>query len=143
VLVPNSQMLERVVVNWTLVDLKIRTTVRVGVAYGSPVQRVSELIMEAASTHMSVLKDPKPTVAFEDFGDNALIFDVYFWCEVGHAGTLREIRSDIRFSIDRLFHENGIVIAFPQRDVHFDTSRPIEIRLGNNAADAKSAGDVS
>jgi len=143
ILVPNSQMLERIVVNWTLVDLNIRTTVRVGVAYGSPVQRVSELILEAASTHESVLKDPGPTVAFEDFGDNALVFDVYFWCEAGHAGGLRQIRSDIRFTIDRLFNENGIVIAFPQRDVHLDTSRPIEIRFGNNAADAKSTGDVS
>jgi len=140
VLVPNSQMLERVVVNWTLVDLRIRTTVRVGVAYGSPVQRVAELILESASSHRRVLKDPRPTVAFEDFGDNALIFDLYFWCEVGSSGTLREIRSDIRFTIDRLFNENGIVIAFPQRDIHLDTSQPLEIRLGHHAADAGAAG---
>jgi len=140
VLVPNSQMLERVVVNWTLVDLRIRTTVRVGVAYGSPVQRVAELILEAASNHKNVLKEPGPTVAFEDFGENALVFDVYFWCEVGNSGTLRQIRSDIRFTIDRLFHEHGIVIAFPQRDVYLDTSRPLEIRLGKPPAEANATG---
>jgi small-conductance mechanosensitive channel len=140
VLVPNSQMLERVVINWTLVDLQIRTTVRVGVAYGSPVQRVAELILEAAAGNSRVLADPGPKVAFEDFGDSALIFDLYFWCEVGTAGGLREIRSDIRFSIDRLFHEHGIVIAFPQRDVHFDASRPLEIRLGKPAAEVDDTG---
>jgi len=140
VLVPNSQMLERVVVNWTLVDLEIRTTVRVGVAYGSPAGRVAELMLAAASSHKEVLGDPKPVVAFEDFGDNALIFDLYFWCEVDTAGGLRKIRSDIRFSIDRLFHEHGIVIAFPQRDVHLDTSRPLDIRLRKNLADTADAG---
>jgi len=140
VLVPNSQMLERVVVNWTLVDLKIRTVVRVGVAYGSPAEQVAELMMKAASGHESVLPDPAPLVAFEDFGDNALIFDVYFWCEVDTAGGLRQIRSDIRFTIDRLFREQGIVIAFPQRDVHLDTTRPLDIRLRGSLADADDAG---
>jgi len=79
-------------------------------------------------------------VTFEDFGDNALIFDLYFWCEVGTAGGLRAIRSEIRFNIDRLFHEHGIVIAFPQRDVHFDTARPLEIRMRRGKDDAEADG---
>ena len=128
-LVPNSQMLERVVVNWTLVDLQIRSIVRVGVAYGSPVERVAELILEAAASHNQVLADPAPAVTFEDFGDSALIFELYFWCEVGSAGGLRMVRSDLRFAIDRSFRQHGIVIAFPQRDVHLNTSRPLEIRM--------------
>jgi len=142
-LVPNSQMLERVVVNWTLVDLNIRSTVRVGVAYGSPVKRVAELILEAATSVSRVLAEPKPQVTFEDFGDSALIFDLYFWCQVGTAGGLREIRSDIRFNLDRLFHEHGIVIAFPQRDVHINTSRPLEIQMRENPTNADSAGENS
>jgi small-conductance mechanosensitive channel len=125
-------MLERVVVNWTLVDRRFRPNVRVGVAYGSPVERVAELIKQAAEEHLKVLPDPPPIVIFEDFGDSALVFDVFFWCDVSSGGELRAIRSDIRFNIDRLFHENGIVIAFPQRDVHLDTSRPLEIRLNSD-----------
>jgi small-conductance mechanosensitive channel len=95
-LVPNSQLLERTVVNWTLVDQLIRTTVRVGVEYGSPVRRVSELMMEAVTRQAQVRTSPSPSVVFEDFGDNALVFDAHFWCDVTGEKLLREIRSDIR-----------------------------------------------
>ena len=129
ILIPNSQMLERVVVNWTLVDERIRTTVRVGVAYGSPVEKVAELIKQAVDAEEGVLSDPAVSVVFEDFGDSALIFDAYFWADVGGERLLREIRSSIRFRIDRLFRENGIVIAFPQRDIHMNTANPLEVRM--------------
>ncbi len=128
-LVPNSQLLERTVVNWTLVDEQIRTTVRVGVAYGSPVRLVSDLILQAVTEQKAVKSTPEPTVVFEDFGDNALVFDAFFWCDVTSERLLRKIRSDVRFRISELFVENGIVIAFPQRDVHLDLNDPLEIRL--------------
>ena len=128
-LVPNSRLLEQTVVNWTLVDKEIRTLVRVGVAYGSPVRRVAELIREAVDAQPEAKRTPAPSVVFDDFGDNALIFDVYFWCDVGGEKMLREIRSEIRFRISALFEENGITIAFPQRDVHMDSLRPIDVRL--------------
>ena len=129
ILIPNSQMLERVVVNWTLVDDRIRTTVRVGVAYGSPVEKVAELIRQAVDAEPDVLSEPAVSVIFEDFGDSALIFDAYFWADVGGERFLRDIRSSIRFRIDKLFRENGIVIAFPQRDVHMNTAKPLEVRM--------------
>ncbi len=119
-LIPNSQLLENTVVNWTLVDQVTRTSVRVGVAYGSPVRRVAELLEQAASEHPDLLGDPKPIVFFEDFGDNALIFDIFFWVLADSEKNIRKIRSDIRFRIDELFAAAGIVIAFPQRDVHLD-----------------------
>ena len=128
-LVPNSQLLERTVVNWTLVDQEIRTTVRVGVEYGSPVRQVSELILQAVTEPDLVKKKPSPNVVFEDFGDNSLVFDAYFWCDVTGDKLLREIRSDIRFRICDLFAENEIVVAFPQRDVHLDARKPLEIRV--------------
>jgi small-conductance mechanosensitive channel len=136
-LVPNSQLLERTVTNWTLIDREIRTTVRVGVEYGSPVRLVSELIMQAVKEHALVKKTPTPSVVFEDFGDNALIFDAYFWSDVGGEKFLRDIRSDIRFRIAELFAENDIVVAFPQRDVHLNTSSPLELRM---LKDDESAG---
>ena len=128
-LVPNSQLLERTVVNWTLIDLEVRTTVRVGVAYGSPVSKVAELIMQAVKDQPEVKAEPHPSVVFEDFGDSALVFDAYFWCDVGGEKFLREIRSAIRFRITELFEENGITIAFPQRDVHLDVRHPLEVRV--------------
>jgi small-conductance mechanosensitive channel len=127
-LVPNSQLLERMVINWTLVDRKFRTSVRVGVTYGSAVRLVEELLQQAVREQSAVLLDPAPVVVFEDFGDNALIFDVFFWCESSGERELRVIRSDIRFRIDELCRENDIVIAFPQRDVHLYAKTPIEVR---------------
>ena len=126
-LVPNSQMLERVVINWTLIDRNFRTSVRVGVAYGSPVRQVEKLLLQAAQEQKETLKDPPPIVVFEDFGDNSLVFDVFFWCLGGGERELRLIRSDVRFRIENLLNENNIVVAFPQRDIHLFAKTPIEV----------------
>jgi small-conductance mechanosensitive channel len=128
-LVPNSQMLERTVVNWTLIDRRIRSVVRVGVAYGSPVKKVAELIRQAIADVPDILATPEPVVVLEDFGDNAIIFDAYFWAELSNQRQQRQIRSDVRFRIDALFSENDIVIAFPQRDVHLAGGTPLQVRL--------------
>ena len=135
-LVPNSQLLERTVVNWTLIDREIRTIVRVGVEYGSPVRLVADLILQAVKEHKLIKNTPTPSVVFEDFGDNALIFDTYFWSDVGGEKLLRDIRSDVRFRITELFAENDIIVAFPQRDVHLDTSSPLELRMLKDEDDA-------
>lgn len=120
IVTPNSSLLENTVVNWTLVDDEIRTEVRVGVAYGSPVRKVEALIRQAADEHPDVMKEPEPVVIFQDFGDNALVFDLFIWTLLRPGGDLRKLRSDLRFRITDLFEAEGIVIAFPQRDVHLD-----------------------
>lgn len=130
-LIPNSALLENTVVNWTLIDDLARTKVRVGVAYGSPVKRVADLIRQATEEQETTLDDPAPVVLFEDFGDNALVFDVFFWINAVGERDLRAIRSDIRFRISELFEANNIVVAFPQRDVHLDGS----LTLLNQSAD--------
>lgn len=129
ILVPNSQLLERKVINWTLVDFDIRSVVRVGVAYGSPTKRVAELMLQAVDENTGIKKTPAPQIIFEDFGDNSLVFDAYFWSEVRGERDQRILRSQVRFRIDEMFAENNIVIAFPQRDLHMDTLSPLDIRL--------------
>lgn len=119
-LVPNSFLLENTVTNWTLVDQLVRTSVKVGVAYGSDVKRVTELLGQAADEHPQVLKSPEKSIIFDDFGDNALAFDLNVWLYAGSERNLRTIRSDLRYRIDELFREAGVVIAFPQRDIHLD-----------------------
>lgn len=128
-LVPNSRILENTVINWTLIDRQVRSLVRVGVAYGSPVREVERLIYQAVKEHPNVKPEPPVLVIFDDFGDNALIFDAYFWSDVAGERELRLIRSDVRFRISELFEEHGIVIAFPQRDVHLDSGDPLQIRI--------------
>lgn len=119
-LIPNSQLLENVVTNWTLEDDLIRTSIRVGVAYGSDVRLTESLIFQAANEHPDVLEEPPKLVLFDNFGDSSLEFELNVWVHSTAERGLRLIRSDLRFRIDELFRENGIVIAFPQRDVHLD-----------------------
>jgi small-conductance mechanosensitive channel len=127
-LVPNSHMLERTVVNWTLIDQRIRSVVRVGVAYGSPMRKVADLIRQAVADVPDILHEPEPVIVLEDFGDSALVFEAYFWANLSNQRQQRQVRSDVRFRIDALFQENGIVISFPQRDVHL-TGSPLEVRV--------------
>ena len=119
-LVPNSKLIENTVVNWTLRDDIVRGKISVGVAYGSPSKKVAELLLQVTTSQDKVLKDPMPNVFFRDFGDNSLVFDVYYWINSRVEGGLKLVSSDIRFGIDELFDEHGIVIAYPQRDIHVD-----------------------
>ncbi len=129
ILVPNSKLLENTVINWTLINGLIRSQVRVGVAYGSDPDQVLAILEKCVVDRREVLAEPKPEFVFEDFGDNALVFDTYFWCDVHGEKTLRAARSDIRLSISRAFEQAGIVIAFPQRDIHLYTSKPLDVQV--------------
>jgi len=129
IIVPNSSFLEQNVVNLTLSESRMRAHVAVGVAYGSPTDEVARLLVRAAQEHERVANSPAPFTLFTDFGDNALGFEVHFWIEMRKMMDRRTIESDVRFKIDQLFREAGIVIAFPQRDVHLDTDGPFEVRV--------------
>ena len=136
ILVPNSTFLERNITNWTLSDHKIRANIAVGVAYGSPVGKVRETLIRAAKEVPLVLKNPEPFVLFNDFGDNALVFSLFFWVEITRVIQRRMIESDVRFKIDELFAQEGIVIAFPQRDVHLDTLSPLKITVDHQSVES-------
>jgi small-conductance mechanosensitive channel len=131
ILVPNSSFLEKNIINWTLADKEIRAQVTVGVIYGSPVREVERIMLKVAKEHTKVIKRPEPFVLFKDFGDNSLIFNLYFWISMTRLMDRLIIESDIRFHIDELFREAGIVIAFPQRDIHLDTKSPLEFSIVN------------
>ncbi len=119
-LIPNSKLLENTVVNWTLRDKLVRGSVSVGVAYGSDVKLVAKLMQEITAKQEQVLPSPAAEVFFQDFGDNALVFESYFWINSKADGGIRKVSSLIRFEIDEVFKQHGIEIAFPQRDVHLD-----------------------
>jgi len=140
ILVPNSSFLEKNITNWTLSDRQIRADVTVGVAYGSAVEQVEKLLLQACDEFNAIRKNPEPFVLFTDFGDNALVFKVLFWINVQRVIERRLIESQLRFRIDDLFHKSEIVIAFPQRDVHLDSSSPLSIRLLERAKDSGNSG---
>lgn len=119
-LIPNSQLLENTVTNWTLIDGNARSSVSVGVAYGSDVILVKKLIQQVLDDHDAILVNPKSSVLFDDFADSSLVFNAIFWVCAESETMLRKVRSDIRFSIYAVFEEHDVVIAFPQRDIHID-----------------------
>ncbi len=121
-MIPNSTFLENKVTNWTYTNLKIRRSVRVGIAYGSPVREVVQLLLECAGRHGQVLADPKPFVWLEDFGDNALVFGLYFWLEMGPKVSSLQVMSDLRCMMIDALDKAGIAIPFPQRDIHLAAS---------------------
>jgi potassium efflux system protein len=134
--IPNSTFIEQNVTNWTLSSKSVRIVVSIGVDYGSPVKEVRRLLLEAADQHGLTLDDPAPMVLFEDFGSDALLFGLYVWVEIKPDVSWKTIASDLRYMISTKFAEHGIEIAFPQRDIHLDTSQPLEIRLLNDTGNA-------
>jgi small-conductance mechanosensitive channel len=115
-IIPNHLYLENSLYNWTQNGTMTRENVKVGVAYGSDVQLVKKLLLEAAKSQPEVLDRPEATVLFTDFGDSSLNFSVAF--TINDSFNARFPQSAIRFEIDRLFREHNIKIPFPQRDIH-------------------------
>jgi small-conductance mechanosensitive channel len=116
ILLPNSKLISEEITNWThRQDKTLRRKVRVGVAYGTDIELVRRLLLYIADTHPHVLKIPPPFVRFADFGDSSLDFTLYFFASIDY-GWMAE--SDMRYDMNKIFQEYGIVIAFPQRDIH-------------------------
>ncbi|HAF28884.1 MAG TPA: mechanosensitive ion channel protein MscS [Bacteroidales bacterium] len=114
--VPNSKFIDGIVINWSHIQKRTRFYVQVGVAYGSNVELVKVILMECVGIHKDISKTPKPFVRFNDFGDSSLNFQIYFWTD--RSFEVENIKSDIRFEIDKQFRKNNIQIPFPQRDIH-------------------------
>ncbi|MEE6207347.1 MAG: hypothetical protein VZR95_04765 [Alphaproteobacteria bacterium] len=93
-----------------------RQVVNVGVAYGSDVEKVREILLECAAKHPTVLKNPAPMVLFKDFGSSSLDFELR--CYVNDIRKGWTVPSDLRFAINKRFIEEGIEIPFPQVVVH-------------------------
>ena len=105
-----------------------------GVAYGSDPRRVTQVLNEVAERHGLVEKDPKPQVLFAEFGDSTLMFELRIWVDVTKANAA-QVSIDLRQMIAGSFAENGIVIAFPQRDIRLHPAHPIPVEVVTAASD--------
>jgi len=129
IIVPNASFLERSVVNWTHANTRVRIRIAVGVAYGSDTRAVEAALLAVADAQAEAMKDPPPVVLFRDFGDSALLFELRVFVTVRSLVDRPRIESEIRFAMDERLRADGITIAFPQRDLHLDSSSPIEVNL--------------
>lgn len=116
IVLPNGLFSGRSVRNFTQGLDRTRLDVSVGVAYGTDTELVTRLLTEAMREQAEILESEEVVVVFRDFGDSALVFEVRSW--IRSPWTIDRIKSDIRFRIDAKFRANGVVIPFPQRDVH-------------------------
>ena len=119
VIVPNSELISNQVTNWMLSSNIGRLKAAVGIAYGSDVKKVMEILKQIADNHPEVISnnDAYPTrVLFLAFGDSSLNFELR--CYVRNVDNRINVQSDINLSIDAAFREHNIEIPFPQRVVH-------------------------
>lgn len=119
IIVPNSHMVNHNIVNWTHHHSPLRFHIDVGVAYGSDVDLVSRVLEKAANEHPAVLERPVPRIMFTNFGNSSLDFRLHFYSQ--EPWRIEFVKSDIRFTIYRMFAANGIQIPFPQTDVWLRT----------------------
>ncbi len=130
--VPNKEFITGRLLNWTLSDPVTRLVVNVGVAYGSDVEKAMKIMREVAEQNPQVLDDPEPFVTFEQFADSSLTLTLRAW--VGSLSDRLPVRTELHQAINDKFNAAGIVIAFPQQDVHvYSHNDPYDVLSpGNN-----------
>ena len=116
VTVPNAIIANQAITNKSKGPNTGRVKVEIGVAYGSDMQKVSELLLDIARSHELVLATPEPGVSFVGFGDSSL--ELLLSCRVASPLDVFKTQSDLRYTIDKTFRKHKIEIPFPQRDVH-------------------------
>ena len=121
VIVPNSELISREVINWTRSDRLRRIEVRVGVSYGTDPKTVLPLLLSAARNHPEVAASPEPDARFIGFGDSSLDFSLRFW---GDFARWTLIQSSVAVAVHDALAEAGISIPFPQRDLHLRSADP-------------------
>ena len=129
IIVPNSKFMEQRLINWTLSSNEIRTVIKIGVAYGSPTNKVISLLQTALKECPAVNSKPEPIVLFADFGADALQFELHFWVHMQRLMEGKKAESDVRRKIDEVLRAHDICVAFPQRDIHLDVKDPIQVSL--------------
>ena len=126
VIVPNGLLISKEVVDWTLSDKSRRIEIISGVAYGSDVHKVKQLLLEVIQKHPDVKPDPEPLVLFNAMSESSLDFRLLFWTE--QFDQWLRIRSEVIFAIHDALLENNISIPFPQRDLHIKSFDPIIVQ---------------
>ena len=117
VIVPNSDLLNNQVINWTHNAARRMFFIPVGVHYDSDIDKVIDVMKQAAAEAPDIMDEPVPEVFLTDFGDNSINFEIAVWTETQVFRPKRLISQYNTFLL-KLFHENDVVIPYPQRDVH-------------------------
>lgn len=126
VIIPNKAFVTERLINWTLSDTVTRIIIQVGVAYGSDLDKVKEILMKAAKDNARVMTEPEPMVLFTEFGASTLNHDLRFY--VRTLGDRNIAIDEVNRAIDKLCNENNINIAFNQLDVYLHNKQGDEVQ---------------
>ncbi len=121
-IVPNSHMISEKVLNWTLSSNVSRVTVKVGVKYGTDLEKVIKILNKVGDGHPAVVEDPPPSAIFTEFGDSSINFELRVW--VDDIKNRLTLISDLGVAINKEFRKAGVEIPFPQRDLHLKSISP-------------------
>ena len=132
-LIPNSELVEKKLTNWTFSNPNIRREIKVGVAYGADPAEVKRLIQSVAVTHQDVMQIPPPMAVLDDLGDSALIFTLRYWTRVEATTDGRVVDSDLRCDILAKLKHAGIDVPYPQQDVHLSAMAPIQVSISKTS----------
>ncbi|MBF0155756.1 MAG: mechanosensitive ion channel [Magnetococcales bacterium] len=122
ILIPNRDLITKEVTNWTLSNNQTRLLIAVGVAYGTDVDHVSEVLLELARAQPEVLKTPPPQVFFMKHGESSLDFELRIF--LPHTQMRLELQDRMNKLINKRFLQEGIEMPFPQREIHLRGSIP-------------------
>ncbi|SFN30107.1 Mechanosensitive ion channel [Chitinophaga sp. YR627] len=113
---PNGDLLNSHLINWTLGGSKRKMNLMLGIAYGTDLKKVQELLITIMQADERIVKYPAPAVIFQEFGDSAIDVKLFFWVRDMNDGF--PVRSDLIVNIDQVFKASNISIPFPQQDIH-------------------------
>jgi potassium efflux system protein len=126
-LIPNKEIITGRLLNWSLTDTRLRLTLPVGVAYGSDAALALKILAETVADDDRVLAEPAPSIIFSDFGESSLNMICRFY--IDNVDNMWPVKTALHLEIYRRFEEAGIVISFPQQDVHLDSEKPLRISI--------------
>jgi len=135
IIVPNSKLVTQNVVNWSYADPRARISIPVSVADDQDIQLVTSTLTQAAKNVTNVLPDPEPLVQFVKFGEYSLDFRLLVW--TNQPRRHMQIRSDINYSIAKLFRERSIKLATPTQELRLQNvdARDFEPSLLRDSSD--------
>jgi len=126
-LIPNEELITQRVENWSYSNNLVRQKVAIGISYGSDVRQAIALCLEAADETERALKTPSPVCLLRGFGDSSVDLELRFWID-DPANGVSNVRSEVLLRVWDKFHDQGIQIPFPQRDLHIRSAEVISVR---------------
>jgi len=137
-LIPNEDLITQQVVNWSYSNEAVRLKIPVGISYKSDPRKAIALCFEAAAETERVLEDPKTNVLLKGFGDSSVDIEIRIWIRDPQNG-VSNVKSEVLLRVWDKFHENGVEIPFPQRDLHLIPPAQVSVQSDGRAGPGRQA----